>query len=190
MTKPVPRRSGGEVWVGLLRGINVGGNKKVPMAELRELATGLGWAAVQTYIQSGNMVFRASGKPAVLAAALEQAIEGQFGFVVPVIVRSGDEWCDYAASSAFSAAASARPNLLHLAASRLPPKGDAAKELQPCCKAGEQVLMRDGALWIDFPNGVARSKLTSAVLDGVVGSTVTMRNWKTVQAIAALVRET
>lgn len=188
MTKPVPVRGGDEVWVGLLRGINVGGNKKVPMAELRELAAGLGWTAVQSLIQSGNLVFRAKGKPAVLAAALEQAIERHFGFAVPVIVRSGAEWLEYAAIPAFVEAAAARPNLLHLALSQLSPKGETAKELQPYCKAGEQVLVRGGAIWIDFPDGVARSKLTSAVLDRVVGSTVTARNWKTVQAIAALVR--
>ncbi len=190
MTKPVSVRASPEVWVGLLRGINVGGNKKVPMAELRELAAGLGWAAVKTCIQSGNLVFRAEGEPAALAAALEQAIERRFGFPVPVIVRSGAEWLQCAASPGFAEAAAARPHLLHLAWSRLPPRptpgGDLAQQLQPYCTAGERVVVRGGAIWIDFQGGAGRSQLTPRVLDRVVGSPVTARNWNTVQAIAAL----
>lgn len=173
-------------WLALLRGINVGGNKKVPMATLRGLAEGLGWTAVQTYIQSGNLVFRAKGKPATLAAALEQAIEGEFGFEVPVIVCGAAAWTGFAAGSPFPEAEAARPNLLHLALAKVAVPAAAAAGLSPYCKAGERLVVREGALWIDFAEGVARSKLAPAVLDRVVGGTVTARNWRTVQALAAL----
>lgn len=175
-----------ERWVALLRGINVGGNKKVPMLELRELAGDLGWTDVATYIQSGNLTFTAKGKPAALEVALERAIEGHFGFAVPVLVRSGAQWRDHAKRSAFPAAETERPNLLHLALSKRPPDPAASKILAPYCKAGERVLVRGDAIWVDFAAGVAKSKLTPAVLDRVFGSTVTARNWKTVQAIAAM----
>ena len=78
--------------VALLRGINVGGNKKVPMAELRALGEKLGWRQVATYIQSGNVVFAGGGGAAAAERALEQAIEKRFGFPVPVVVRTAAQW--------------------------------------------------------------------------------------------------
>lgn len=172
--------------IALLRGINVGGNRKVPMAELRALAEGLGWESVATYIQSGNLVFVAKGSPAALERALEQAIADHFGFVVPVVVCTGPQWCAWAAASPFADAAAERPNLLHLGVAKAAPKTDAAKALAPYCTQGERVAVRDGALWIDYVGGVARSKVTPAVLDRCIGSTVTLRNWKSAQAIAAM----
>lgn len=181
-TKPVDRH------IALLRGINVGGNKKVPMAALREIAAELGWKSVATYIQSGNVVFTAKGKADALAAKLERAIEAKFGFAVPVVVCDGADWLAWAKGSPFADAETARANLLHLGVSKSAPKSDAAKALAPYCTQGERVAIRGAAIWIDFANGVARSKLTPAVLDRCVGSTVTMRNWKSVQAIAAMLR--
>jgi len=181
-TKPADLR------VALLRGINVGGNKKVPMAELRDLAAELGWKDVATYIQSGNVVFAAKGAVAALATKLERAIETRFGFVVPVVVLDGADWLTFAKGSPFADAESARPNLLHLGLAKAAPKADAAKVLAPYCTQGERVSIRGAAIWIDFGNGVARSKVTPAVLDRCVGSPVTLRNWKSVQAIASLLR--
>src|SRR6476469_9548370 len=78
--------------IALLRGINVGGHRKVPMAQLRALAEELGFANVRTYVASGNLVFDGEGTGAALEARLEQAIERTFGFPVDVIVRSGAQW--------------------------------------------------------------------------------------------------
>ena len=175
-------------YVALLRGVNVGGHRKVPMAALRELASGLGWQDAQSYVQSGNLVFRARGTAVTLERALEAAIETHFGFAVPVIVRAGRTWLAYAKGSAFPDAETDRPNLLHLALPKHKPAPDAATALLPYCKADERIAIRGDAIWVDFLSGVARSKLTSAVLDRLVGSTVTARNWKTVQAIAALLQ--
>ena len=78
--------------VALLRGINVGGKNKVPMAELREVVTSLGHTEVTTYIQSGNVLFTSSeDDPAKLAAGLEAAITQAFGVQSPVVVLSRDE---------------------------------------------------------------------------------------------------
>ena len=172
--------------VALLRGINVGGNKKVPMAELRELAAGLGWQRAETYIQSGNLVFAANGGDAEAEQALEGAIAAHFGFVVPVVVRSVAAWRAYAAASPFPEAASARPNLLHLGLSKRRPQTGAADALAKYATSGEGIEIQGDAVWIDYAGGVARSKLTPAVLDRAIGSSVTMRNWKTVQQLAAM----
>ncbi|HEX6810636.1 MAG TPA: DUF1697 domain-containing protein [Planctomycetota bacterium] len=174
--------------IALLRGINVGGNKKVPMVELRELAAELGWQQVETWIQSGNVVFAAAGRPAALEKDLEQAIERHFGFQVPVVVRTSEAWSDCAASKVFAAAKAERPAAVHLGFAKQRCAAGAAKALQPYCTQGERVEIDGDAVWIDFKAGVARSKVTSAVLDRVIGSTVTLRNWKTVLELAALVR--
>src|SRR5688572_24083746 len=79
-------------YIALLRGINVGGNKKVPMAQLRELMEGLGYTDVATLLQSGNAVFTSKEKnPARVATQLEAAIAREFGFEVAVVIRTRDE---------------------------------------------------------------------------------------------------
>ncbi|HEY0324771.1 MAG TPA: DUF1697 domain-containing protein, partial [Allosphingosinicella sp.] len=87
-------------YVALLRAVNVGGCK-LPMAELRELCAELGWEKIETYIQSGNVVFEAAGKPAALESALEKAVAKRFGFERPVTVRSAAQWAAYAKGSPF-----------------------------------------------------------------------------------------
>jgi uncharacterized protein (DUF1697 family) len=182
------RKDGASV-VALLRGINVVGKKKVPMATLRSLAEELGWRNVATYINSGNLVCAASGAPAKLAKSLEAAIEEEFGFDVAVIVRTAAEWRRYAAGSAFADAETTRPNHILLALAQGAPPKDAARALQPYCAGGERVAVRGDALWIDYASGVGRSKLTPAVLDRAVGSPVTARNWNTVQALARMLED-
>lgn len=172
--------------VALLRGINVGGNRKVPMAELRALAEQAGLADVATYIQSGNVVFGSTKTPELVATTLEAAIEKKFGFFVDVVVRTQAQWATYAQSCPFAEAAAERPKLLHLALSRKPPARGAAEALQARCSAGETLSLVGDALWVDFAGGVARSKLTPAALDKAVGSTVTARNWTTVQQLAVM----
>lgn len=175
-----------EPCIALLRGVNVGGNKKVPMAQLRVLAQRLGWSRVATWLQSGNLVFVGDGDPARDEAQLEQAIELHFGFAVPVLVRTATAWRAAAARCPFAAAAAARPKLVHLGCAKRQPAAGAAQALLPYCTDGERVAIRGEAIWIDYAHGVARSKLTPAVLDRVVGSTVTLRNMTTVAAIGDL----
>src|ERR1700729_2398087 len=84
--------TGGIMAVAMLRGVNVGGHQKISMAALRTLCTSLGLRDVQTYIQSGNLVFREDGEdPVALARRLEKAIEAGFGFRPAVIVRTASE---------------------------------------------------------------------------------------------------
>lgn len=175
-------------FVALLRGINVGGNKRVPMAALRSLAEGLGWQRVATFIQSGNLVFVSDGSRAALEEDLERALARHFGFSVEVIVRGGAAWRRYVAGTPFPDAQAARPQHVLLGLSKRPPSPEAAERLRAYCKAGERVEIAGDAIWIDFAAGVGKSKLSPAVLDRAVGSTVTARNWTTVQALATLLK--
>ena len=97
--------------IALLRAVNVGG-RKLPMAELRALCGELGWKDARTYIQSGNLVFSASGKTETLEGQLEKGIKEKFGLDVPVIVRTAAQWAAYVAANPFSKVARDEPNRL------------------------------------------------------------------------------
>ncbi len=182
-----PQANGAPVrMAALLRGINVGGNKKVPMAELRELAKDIGGQDVETYIQSGNLVLTTSMGARDVEASLEQALLARFGFEVEVVVRTASQWRSYAKGSPFPEAEVDRPHMLLLGLSKRPPKPGAAEGLRAYAKAGERVDVVGDAVWVDFPVGAGKSKVTPAVLDRLVGSTVTTRNWRTVLKLAEM----
>jgi uncharacterized protein (DUF1697 family) len=166
-------------FVALLRGINVGGNKKVAMAELRTIAQELGFDAVATYIQSGNLVFEAAGKAALHEQALERAIAKHFGFAVEVLVRDARGWRALVAANPLAQLATADPAhvLVGLAKGKL--RKEALAELRERAQGEERLELAADALWIHYAAGIARSKLTPALLDRCVGSTVTARNWRT-----------
>lgn len=172
----------------LLRGINVGGHKKVPMADLRELAEQLGLENVQTYIASGNLLCRSSLSAKTIERRLETAIEEHFGFAVAVLARRDVQWFELAEGSPFPDAEAERPNLLHVGLAKGKVAADATESLGRFLTNGESVKAFETGLWIDYPNGVARSKITPKALDSSLGTPITSRNWRTVQKIADLLR--
>lgn len=165
--------------VALLRAVNVGG-RKLPMAELRKLCEGLGWTDVATYIQSGNVVFSADGKPDALEAALEGAIRKAFGYDAPTIVRTAAQWRRYAPANPFPDAARETPNYLLMLVSKRPPAEGAVAAIQAKAAAGEQVKRAGDAIWIHFPNGSGTSKITPTLIDKAIGSSATSRNYRTI----------
>jgi len=176
------------VLLGLLRGINVGGNKRVPMEELRAIATGLGFGGVATYIASGNLMLTTARAVPDVEALLEQAIARHFGFEVEVIVREADVWHGHAAASPYPDHARDHPHLLYLGVAKRPVAAGAEAALRRLCQDGEQLSVVGDALWIAHLSGSARSKLTPSALDRAAGSTVTTRNWRTVTKLAELLR--
>ena len=169
--------------IALLRGINVGGKNTIPMAALRELAGSLGWRDARSYIQSGNLLFAAAAQRAELEATLERAIQARFGLSIPVLVRTAKQWQALAQANPLAAISAGDPGRVMLCLSKLPLAADAGTALQARAGNGEQVVMRDDALWIHFPNGAGTSKLSPALMDRLVGSPVTARNWRTVEAL-------
>lgn len=176
--------------VALLRGINVGGHRRVPMTDLRALCPALGFESFATYIQSGNLVFASSLAPEAAARSLEQAIERRFGFPVDVVVRTGAQWRSYAVRCPFAEAADRDPGRVLLVLTRKPPRPEAIGELRTRAAAGEQVEMQDGVVWIHYAGGVGRSRLDPARLERALGSPATARNWKTVLALKDLLDDT
>ena len=170
-----------------MRGINVGGHNMIPMSDLRALCAEIGWSDVQTYIQSGNVVFSASGKPAALAMQLQRAIERRFGLSIPVIVRAAADWSTYTRTNPFLDVCKKEAKLVMLCLAQNSPNADALKILRDRGANGEQVIQVGDALWIHFAAGVARSKLSPSLLDRSVGSPVTARNWLTVLKLNEMV---
>jgi uncharacterized protein (DUF1697 family) len=178
-----------DTFIALLRGINVGGHNQLPMPELRSLCAGLGWENVQSYIQSGNLLFQAGASAASLEAELERAIEHRFGLSIPVIVRAGADWPAYVKGNPYPEASRKEPNLVMLILSKAPPKEGAVEGLREYALSGERIDQVGDGLWIHYAGGVGRSKLSPALLDRLVGSPVTARNWRTVLKLDDLARD-
>lgn len=179
-----------QTFVALMRGINVGSARKLPMGDLRALCGSLGLERPQTYIQSGNLLVDAKGGEAALRRLLEKELVDRFGFAVDVIVRTAAEWEGYVAANPFTGDAKALPKMLHLYLPCDPLKSGAAKALQQRAQSGERIGAAGGALWIDYgANGVARSKLSSLLIDKACGSPTTGRNWNSVSAIGKMIEE-
>ena len=175
--------------VALLRGINVGGNNLIAMKALGELCATIGWTGARTLLQSGNVVFSASGAPDALEKQFERAIHEQFGFPITVVIRDAARFKSYIAQVPFAAEVVADPSHVLLYLTKLSPRPDAAIVLTSLARADESVAVTGGVLWIYFPNGVGSSKLSPTVIDRAVGSTATGRNWNTVSKIQPLCSE-
>lgn len=175
-------------FIALLRGINVGGRNKIPMPELRSLCGSLGWEEIRTYIQSGNLIFKAGDPPAALEVELEQAIKHHFGLSIPVIIRPAGQWATYVAGNPYPQASEREPNLVMLAFSKAQPQAGAVDALRARAEDGERIVQVGDALWIHYAGGSGRSKLSPTLLDRLVGSPVTTRNWRTVLKLNELVR--
>ncbi|UGY94239.1 DUF1697 domain-containing protein [Streptomyces gobiensis] len=174
-------------YVALLRGVNVGGHRKVPMAELRELMAGLGWEGIRTHLQSGNAVFSAEGRSTEeLAAELERAVGRHFGFEVGCLVRTGEELRGAMERCPFPAAELDPAKLLVLFLSE-PLDPVRLAPVDPAAYAPDefQLVRREIFCW--FPGGMGRSKLPGALAGAAKGLTVTGRNWRTVSTLAELV---
>ncbi len=176
-------------YVALIRGINVGATRKLPMAELRAALTEAGFEGVKTYIQSGNVVLSSPKPAAEVCQILEKLIHAQFKLDVPVAVRTAAEWKKYASGSPFPQMETERPKLLHLCLTMKPPAADAVEKIEARALAHERAAIKHGEIWIDFGESVGTSKLTPAFLDKAAGSPLTARNWNTVLAVAALLED-
>jgi uncharacterized protein (DUF1697 family) len=171
-----------ESYVALLRGVNVGGNNKLPMKSLCVLCEAQGCKAVRTYIQSGNVVFRANAKLAAgFAAKLKAQIKNEFGFETTVILRRAAELRAVTENNPFPVAHS---YVMFLAAE--PNLTDVVK-LNPVCEGEEAFSLRGKEIFLYLPNGAGRSKLASYGYDKILRTVSSTRNWRTVQQLLALV---
>jgi len=173
-------------YVALLRGINVGGNKSIPMARLKSLFESLGFAPARTHLNSGNVIFAAEGKAGTLARLIGDAIKAEFGFRPAVVLRSAAELKRVVAKNPFGdTAARDRSHLLVMALDGKPMAG-AKAALAEAYSGPEQIEIVGADVYITYPNGIGRSKLTNALLEKHLGVAGTARNWNTVVKVLEL----
>lgn len=178
------------IYVALLRGINVGGNKKIKMDLLRSSLEQLGFEQVKTYIQSGNVVLKSAKlSPAALSNKIGQSILKDFGFSVSVITRSADEINNAVASNPFLNLPGIDPEKLHVAFLSEAPGGARIKKLAELTKAPDQSRLAGKEVFLYLPNGVSQSSLWKTPLDRILSVVATMRNWRTVNTLHQMCQE-
>jgi uncharacterized protein (DUF1697 family) len=169
--------------VALLRGVNVGGHKKVPMARLREVLDGAGFEDVRTYVQSGNVVLTAPRRsPAKVGREIEAAIEDAFGFDVSVVMRTRDEIAALVADDPLGDVAT---NPTFRVVVFLAEKLDRSRlaDVDPAVFAPEAFALRDREIVMWAPNGQRDSKLVKTLTEKRTGVVGTARNWRTVEKL-------
>jgi uncharacterized protein (DUF1697 family) len=170
----------------LLRGINVGGNKKVAMADLRQLLSGLGFTDVQTLLQSGNAVFGyRRTKPEGLARRIEGAVEDQLGLEVSCIVRSREEMLAVIADNPLPPAATDGSKFLVVFLSGSPDPGLLA-EHDPVELAPDRIRLGDRVIYQWCPDGILAAPAVAGFVEKYLSVTTTGRNWNTVTKLGAL----
>ncbi len=173
--------------IALLRGVNVGGKNQVAMTDLRGLLARLGFADPQSLLQSGNLVFRASGKTAAqLERLLEAEVARRLGLDTQFLVRSAAEWKAIVARNPFPDEAKRDPGRLVVVALKDAPDAKRVKALQASVVGRETVRGRGREAYIVYPDGQGRSKLTNALIERLLGTRATARNWNTVLKLDAL----
>ena len=180
--------------VALLRGINVGGNNKVPMADLRELMASLGHADVKTYIQSGNVVFTSDGTDtAKLAAILDEKITERFGVPGHVVVISRDELAQVIADNPYPDEPS--PKAVHAVFRKADLTADdlarveTARERAAAKGCQDEVTVGGRTLFLHTPDGLGRSELAVQLSRTSSMKAGPARNWAPVTKLMAMLDE-
>jgi uncharacterized protein (DUF1697 family) len=173
-------------YVALLRGINLGGHNKVSMSDLRALFASLGAEDVETYVQSGNVIFESTEGPGKLTDALEKRIRRDLGLSVTVLVRTRPQLAKVHAGNPF-AKSGKESTKLHVTFLAEKPDLALVPELDPERAEPDEFEVVGQEVYLHCPNGYGRSKLTNAYFEKKLGVAATTRNWKTVTKLAELV---
>jgi uncharacterized protein (DUF1697 family) len=175
------------VAVSMLRGINVGSHKRVKMDALRALYDSLGLRYPQTYVQSGNVIFKTSERDMLkVARRIENGIERSFGFRSDVIIRTCPELRDVIARNPFASRTGIDPRKLLVTFLGSNPEPEARDKISKI-KADLEELWLDGReLYIYFPNGMGRTKLQLPLLEKTLKTPGTGRNWNSVTKMLAM----
>ena len=172
----------------MLRGINLGPNRRVPMAQLRELLTGAGYDDVRTYVQSGNVVLASAAEPADLERESARLIAEGFGFEIAVVARTRDELAKVVDANPLGDVAD-NPKRYQVSFLSAQLDANTLSALKAQTAEPERLVAIGRELYAWHPDGVARSKLWNALAGKALGVTATARNWTTVTTLLAMADE-
>jgi uncharacterized protein (DUF1697 family) len=175
------------VIVSMLRGVNLGPHRRIKMDALRELYKSLGLLEPQTYVQSGNVLFKTRERnPMALAKRIEQGIERSFGFHADVVVRTTAELREVIAKNPFAGRRGIDPARLLVTFLASDPGEDARQKLRQIKAEPEEMWIDGRDLFIYFPNGLARPKLSIPLIERTLKTSGTGRNWNSVTKLLEL----
>jgi len=180
--KPAARR---QTWTALLRGVNLGARNKISMPDLRELFAELGHYDVETYLQSGNVLFRSATPRGELTQAIESGIRRRFGLDVSVILRTRSELGATIKANSFAGRQS-DPTKLHVTFLATAPGRERVAALEEKRFEPDEFFVKRDAVYLHCPHGYGQSKLSNAFFEQQLGVVGTTRNWRTVTALAEL----
>jgi uncharacterized protein (DUF1697 family) len=173
-------------YIALFRGINVGGNNILPMKELRTLLGELGLQNVNTYIQTGNVVFQSdSVAPAEIVTKIQSCVNERYGFKPEILLLEFEEMEEVIRTNPFSEDVS-NSSRLYLSFLISEPGNPDLEELESIKKESEQFALKNNVFYLHAPDGIGRSKL-AAKTEKLLGVSITRRNWRTVQKIMDMV---
>lgn len=178
------------IYIAFLRGINVGGNNRIKMAELKQMFEGLGLSKVQTYIQSGNVLFTSAEEEEALRTRIEQEIERVFKFSVSVVMRKAAEIqhmilnCPFTAEAIAEAEAVGEGESLYVTLLHTAPSQERIDRwsVYKSDKDSYKIIGRD--VFLLFKHSIRDSKLSVNLQK--LGVTATVRNWKTIHKLVEL----
>ena len=175
--------------VAMLRGINVGQGKIVKMERLRSSFEALGFDSVRTYLQSGNVVFESEQESAAgLSKKIEEKIQRDFGFTVPVLVKSSKEIAQIVSDNPLVKEKGIDRSKLHVTfLSDAPPK-TAVEALEPLARDREQFRVLNREIYLYCPDGYGNTKLSNNAIEKKLSVVATTRNWRTVNALLEMCR--
>lgn len=172
-----------QTFIALIRGINVGGNKKVKMAGLKVSCEGLGLKDVRTLLQSGNVVFRTTRSD---RAKLARDVEGVLGVEAKVILRNAAELRAAIAANPMPDAAQREPSHYVIVFLSDKPTAAAMQSLRDAYKGPEPMHLHGAELYVDYGSGMGTSKLTNTLIERKLGVTGTTRNWNTITKLGEM----
>ena len=174
-------------YISMLRGINVSGQKKIRMAELKSLYESLSLTKVETYVQSGNVVFDSKEQDAIkLRDSIESQIETAFGFSVPVLIRTGDEFKRIIESHPFAGEEAVRVLVTFLYDR---PENSKLEDLSHYKDKVDQFVIGEREIFLYCPGGYGKTKLSNAFFERKLDVIATTRNWKSVNALYQMAGE-
>lgn len=175
-------------YIAMLRGINVSGQKKIKMNDLKLLFVSLGLKNITTYIQSGNVIFTSASKDkANLITTIERAIQKKFSFHVPIQLRTSSELIAIINNCPFGVIdiEKDRSKVLLTFLSSIPSKS-AISEVEKYINLPEKCHIKNDVAYLYCPNGYGRSKLSNNFIESKLKTEATTRNWKTVCKLSEL----
>jgi uncharacterized protein (DUF1697 family) len=173
--------------ISLLRGINVGGNKKIKMADLRELYKSLGFQNTKTVLQSGNAVFETDHTDMLgIKQALSEAIQTTFGFDVKIILRTPNQFKAIIADHPFTDQQINEPSKISIVYLDSIPDDNAVDDLRDSTTGREEIHINGQELYLFYPDGKGKSKLDNGRIERKLKVKATARNWNTTHKIINL----